>query len=98
VKKMPKQEHEAEFKEQAVKHAQPVDPPPSCNAGESKARTVALVQPVTERGGKNFVAASERIAVFDNDGRLCAEQPLYFQAPFMAPTQELAVDPTAECA
>jgi len=95
---MPKQEYEAEFKEQAVKYAQPVDPPPSCSAGESKARIVALVQPVTERGGKNFVAASERIAVFDNDGRLWAEQPLYFQAPFMAPTEEFAVYPTAECA
>jgi hypothetical protein len=95
---MPKQEFEAEFKEQAVKYGQPVDPPPSCNAGASEARIVALVQPVTERDGKNFVAASERIAVFDNDGGLWAEQPLYFQAPFTAPTQESTVYPTAECA
>ena len=95
---MPKQEYEADVKEQAVKCAQPVDPPPSWNAGESKARIGALVQPVTERGGKNFVAASERIAVFDNDGRLWAEQPLYFQVPFKAPAQESTVYPTAECA
>ena len=48
-------------------------------------------------GGKNFVAASERIAVFDKGGLRWAEHPVYFQAPFLAPTQEPTVYPTLEC-
>ena len=38
---------------------------------------------VTEPGGKDFVAPAERVAVFDNDGTLWAEQPIYFQALFV---------------
>ena len=38
---------------------------------------------VTEPGGKDFVAPPERVAVFDNDGTLWAEQPMYFQALFI---------------
>lgn len=30
----------------------------------------------------DFVAPAERIAVFDNDGTLWAEQPIYFQLAF----------------
>jgi phosphoserine phosphatase len=63
-------------------HAQPVDPLPSWNAGISKARVVAFVQAVTEPGGKDFVAPADRIAVFDNDGTLWSEQPMYFQLAF----------------
>ena len=59
------------------------DPLPSWNAGVSKDRIVAFVQTVTETGGKDFVALAERIAVFDNDGTLWAEQPMYFQAFFI---------------
>jgi hypothetical protein len=36
----------------------------------------------TTAGGPGFVAAAERIAVFDNDGTLWAEQPMYFQLAF----------------
>jgi len=63
-------------------HAQPADPLPSWNAGTSKARIVAFVQAVTEPGGKDFVAPADRIAVFDNDGTLWSEQPMYFQLAF----------------
>jgi phosphoserine phosphatase len=63
-------------------HAQPVDPLPSWNAGTAKARIVAFVQAVTEPGGKDFVAPADRIAVFDNDGTLWSEQPMYFQLAF----------------
>jgi phosphoserine phosphatase len=63
-------------------HAQPADPLPSWNAGISKARIVAFVQAVTEPGGKDFVAPADRIAVFDNDGTLWSEQPMYFQLVF----------------
>ncbi len=62
--------------------AQPVDPLPSWNAGAGKARIVAFVQAVTEPGGKDFVAPADRIAVFDNDGTLWSEQPMYFQLAF----------------
>jgi phosphoglycolate phosphatase-like HAD superfamily hydrolase len=37
---------------------------------------------VTREGGPNFVPPAERIAVFDNDGTLWAEQPIYFQLAF----------------
>jgi hypothetical protein len=63
-------------------HAQPVDPLPSWNAGTAKARIVAFVQSVTEPGGKDFVPPADRIAVFDNDGTLWSEQPMYFQLAF----------------
>jgi phosphoserine phosphatase len=62
--------------------AQPVDPLPSWNAGTAKARIVAFVQAVNEPGGKDFVAPADRIAVFDNDGTLWSEQPMYFQLAF----------------
>ena len=42
----------------------------------------AFVTRVTTEGGPDFVAASERIAVFDNDGTLWAEQPIYVQLVF----------------
>ncbi len=37
---------------------------------------------MTTTGGPGFVAPSERIATFDNDGTLWAEQPMYFQFLF----------------
>ncbi len=55
----------------------------SWNDGPAKARIVAFVSAVTELGGKDYVAPAERIAVFDNDGTLWAEQPVYFQAMFV---------------
>jgi len=58
------------------------DPLPSWNDSAAKARIVALVQAVTEPGGKDYVPPADRIAVFDNDGTLWAEQPVYFQLAF----------------
>jgi phosphoglycolate phosphatase-like HAD superfamily hydrolase len=55
---------------------------PSWNEGKAKQDIVAFVERVTEQGGADFVAEAERIAVFDNDGTLWAEQPLYFQLLF----------------
>ena len=46
---------------------------------------------VTRAGTPDFVAPAERIATFDNDGTLWAEQPLYFQLLFaVARIQALA--------
>jgi len=58
-------------------------PLPSWNDGAAKAAIVGFVQAVTEVNGKDYVAPADRIAVFDNDGTLWSEQPLYFQFLFM---------------
>jgi haloacid dehalogenase-like hydrolase len=62
--------------------AQPADPVPSWNAGASKQSIVDFVTRVTTPGSPQFVPPAERIATFDNDGTLWAEQPLYFQFLF----------------
>lgn len=62
--------------------AQAADPLPAWNDGKSKQSIVDFVKRVTTRSGKDFVPPAERIAVFDNDGTLWAEQPLYFQFLF----------------
>ena len=58
------------------------DPLPSWTEGRVKQSVVDFVQRVTTPGGKDFVPEPERVAVFDNDGTLWAEQPLYFQLAF----------------
>jgi phosphoglycolate phosphatase-like HAD superfamily hydrolase len=60
--------------------AQPVLP--SWHEGPAKQAVVDFVKAVTTKGGKGFVPPAERIAVFDNDGTLWSEQPLYFQVLF----------------
>ena len=59
------------------------DPLPSWNDGSSKKAVVDFVTRVTTPGGRDFVPQPERIAVFDNDGTLWSEQPMYFQAFFV---------------
>jgi phosphoglycolate phosphatase-like HAD superfamily hydrolase len=56
---------------------------PSWNDGTAKQGIIAFVDAITKQGGKDFVPASERIAVFDNDGTLWSEQPIYTQFAFM---------------
>ena len=56
---------------------------PSWNDGDARDALVGFVQRVTKTGGPDFVPPAERIAVFDNDGTLWAEQPLYFQALYI---------------
>jgi hypothetical protein len=63
-----------------VAHAQ--DPLPSWNDGKAKQTIVAFVAKVTKEGAPDFVPPAERIAVFDNDGTLWPEQPMYFQLLF----------------
>jgi phosphoglycolate phosphatase-like HAD superfamily hydrolase len=58
------------------------DPLPSWNDGAAKQAIVDFVDRVTREGGPDFVAPPERIATFDNDGTLWAEQPVYFQLAF----------------
>src|SRR5262245_28271654 len=58
------------------------DPLPSWNEGAAKHAIVAFVAKVTQEGGPDFVPPAARIATFDNDGTLWAEQPMYFQFLF----------------
>jgi len=55
---------------------------PSWNDGATKRAIVEFVDRVTREGGSDFVSPAERIAVFDNDGTLWSEQPIYFQLAF----------------
>ena len=55
---------------------------PSWNEGAAKSSIVAFVERVTAPATPDFVPEAERVAVFDNDGTLWAEQPMYFQLAF----------------
>jgi len=55
---------------------------PSWNESVNKTQIVEYVQSVTDMKSKNFIPKEDRIAVFDNDGTLWSEQPLYFQLFF----------------
>jgi phosphoglycolate phosphatase-like HAD superfamily hydrolase len=55
---------------------------PSWNDGSSKQAIVKFVQETTRQGSPRFIAPIDRIAVFDNDGTLWSEQPVYFQLAF----------------
>ncbi len=59
------------------------DPLPSWNDDVSKQRIVDFVTRTTTPGSAEFIPVEARIAVFDNDGTLWAEQPLYFQFFFL---------------
>ncbi len=62
--------------------ARAADPLPSWNEGAAKKSINEFVAKVTKEGSRDFVPPAERIATFDNDGTLWAEQPLYFQFLF----------------
>ena len=58
------------------------DPLPSWNDTAPKKAIMAFVEKVTKEDATDFVPPAERIATFDNDGTLWAEQPLPFQLFF----------------
>ena len=55
---------------------------PSWNDTPTKRAIISFVARVTDESSTDFVPPAERIAVFDNDGTLWAEQPMYFQLLF----------------
>jgi phosphoglycolate phosphatase-like HAD superfamily hydrolase len=63
--------------------ARAADPLPSWNDGPAKQSIITFVEKVTKPGSPDFVPVPERIAVFDNDGTLWSEQPMYFQLFFV---------------
>jgi hypothetical protein len=56
------------------------DPLPSWNDGPAKRSIVEFATTITKPGSPEFVPIAERIALFDNDGTLWPEQPIFFQA------------------
>ena len=62
--------------------ARAADPLPSWQDTAPKQAIVAFVEKVTQPGSPDFVPVAKRIATFDNDGTLWAEQPVYFQVYF----------------
>jgi phosphoglycolate phosphatase-like HAD superfamily hydrolase len=55
------------------------DPLSSWNEGATKKSITDFVARVTAQDTPDFIPPAERIATFDNDGTLWAEQPTYFQ-------------------
>jgi len=66
----------------SVAWTKPADPLPSWNDGKAKQSIIAFVEKATTPGSPGFVEPGARIATFDNDGTLWAEQPMYFQLAF----------------
>jgi phosphoglycolate phosphatase-like HAD superfamily hydrolase len=58
------------------------DPLPSWNDTAARARILAFVASVTDPASPDYVPPADRVAVFDNDGTLWSEQPIYFQFLF----------------
>ena len=61
--------------------AQASDLLPSWNSGTAKNAIISFVKSVSTENGNGYVPPSERIAVFDNDGTLWAEQPSALATP-----------------
>jgi len=55
---------------------------PSWNEGTVKTAILDFIKETTDKNNSNYIFPEERIAVFDNDGTLWAEQPIYFQLQF----------------
>jgi len=61
----------------------PQDPLPSWNDGPAKQSIIAFVASATTPGDTGYIPLAERVAVFDNDGTLWTEQPMYVQSAFI---------------
>lgn len=62
-------------------HAQ--DPLPSWNDSASKQAITKFIAAATTKTSPDYIPVAERIAVFDNDGTLWTETPVYFQVFFI---------------
>jgi len=64
-------------------NARGADPLPSWNEGATKRAITDFVKNVTTEGSADYVRVPDRIALFDNDGTLWVEQPMYTQMAFL---------------
>ena len=55
---------------------------PSWRAGQARRAIVRFVETVTSRDDPDYVPQPERVAIFDNDGTLWCEKPMYIQLDF----------------
>lgn len=55
---------------------------PSWHEGPGKQAVISFIEKTTTQGSTDFIPIPERIAVFDNDGTLWSEQPIYVQIAF----------------
>jgi phosphoserine phosphatase len=62
--------------------ANAADQLPSWTGGAAKTAILEFVAAVTNENGKDYVEPAERIAVFDHDGTLWVEYPMYTQILF----------------
>jgi hypothetical protein len=62
--------------------ARGAEPLPSWTDRAAKLAILTFVGKVTHEGSPDFVPVEDRVATFDNDGTLWAEQPMYFQLIF----------------
>ena len=69
------------------------DPLPSWNDGAAKQAILGFVARVTREDGPDFVPSAERIAVFDNDGTLWAEQPTYSRSSSRSTASRMSATP-----
>ena len=60
----------------------PIDSLPSWNEGATKDAIIQFVKDAVDIEGHAFIHPNDRIAVFDNDGTLWSERPIYFQLAF----------------
>ncbi|MCP9797541.1 HAD family phosphatase [Cyanobium sp. Lug-B] len=74
------------------------DPLPSWREDSVKTRLLEFVAAVSTPGAPGWVAPQERIAVFDNDGTLWSEQPMYVQLAFALQRARSLVAERAELA
>ena len=82
--------------EPATTEVMNADPLLSWNEGEVKQSILDFVQASTSEDSPNFIPVEDRIAVFDNDGTLWSEQPLYFQLFFAIDRLKLLSQENAE--
>lgn len=64
-------------------HAAEPDPLASWNDGPARDAILEFVRVTTDTASDSFVPAEERIAVFDQDGTLWVEQPMYSQVMYV---------------
>ena len=76
------QENKENTEKEQEKKAQNKDPLPSWNNGENKKRITSFVENAVNENSESFIPVEDRIATFDNDGTLWAENPVYFQLIF----------------
>lgn len=59
------------------------DPLPAWNQGATKSHVIHFVEEVTDPSNPSYILPENRIAVFDNDGTLCCEQPMSLPMAFV---------------